>query len=232
MKLLQVQNIVKKYGGQTAVNKVSFSIDKGEVVGFLGPNGAGKSTVMKIVTGCLAPDEGEVLIAGKSIRQQALSARREVGYLPEDNPLYEEMYVREYLEYVQRLYGKAKESRRAVAEIIEATRLTPEAHKQIRQLSKGYRQRVGLAQALIHDPQLLVLDEPITGLDPHQIEETEKLIRSRAAQKAVLFSSHTLSEVASLCTRIIIIHRGLIVLDKPIQEIDDLSKVFKELTNK
>lgn len=229
MKLLQVKDIVKKYGRQTAVDGVSFSIEEGEIVGFLGVNGAGKSTVMKIITGCLASDSGEVSIGEYSISRQALQAKRRIGYLPEDNPLYEEMYVREYLRYVLRLYGQSKEKSKVEA-IIEATHLSPEAHKKISQLSKGYRQRVGLAQALIHNPDLLILDEPITGLDPLQIEETEKLIRHCAGQRAVLFSSHTLSEVVSLCTRILIIHRGRIVLDKPLSAIDDLTTTFKELT--
>lgn len=229
--IVKVQDIVKRYGRQTAVDRVSFSIDKGEIVGFLGPNGAGKSTVMKIIAGCLSPDEGDVQIASHSIKKDPIPAKSRIGYLPEDNPLYEEMYVREYLGYVWRLYARTGKASDRVESIMAETRLLPEAHKKIGQLSKGYRQRVGLAQAMIHDPELLVLDEPITGLDPHQIEETQALIRTKARGKAVLFSSHTLSEVSGLCTRIIIIHRGNIVLDRPMEAIGHLPDVFKELTH-
>ncbi len=231
--ILQVQNISKKYGKQQAVDAISFSVEKGEIVGFLGPNGAGKSTTMRMLTGCISADKGDVLISGFSISKQALKAKSNLGYLPEHNPLYEEMYVKEYLEYVAGMYDlPAKDIKIQVDAIVNEVGLQPESHKKIAHLSKGYRQRVGLAQAFVHDPQLLVLDEPITGLDPNQIEEIESFLRNKSREKAILFSSHTLSEVASVCTRIIIIHKGKIVLDEPINNIENLDSTFKELTKR
>ncbi len=228
--LLQVQQISKKYGNQLAVDNVSFSVKMGEIVGFLGLNGAGKSTTMKIITGCLAPNSGDVLIDNTSILENPLKTKKNVGYLPENNPLYEDMFVREYLEYVIRMYDSQKEYHERVEKIIKETFLSAEANKKIGQLSKGYKQRVGLAQAFIHHPKLLILDEPITGLDPNQIDEIEDFLKIQSMDKAILFSSHTLSEVASICTRVIIIHQGKIVLDKKIAEISDLAGTFKELT--
>ncbi len=230
--ILSVENISKKYGKQQAVSRLSFSVEKGEIVGFLGPNGAGKSTTMKMIAGCLMPDGGEILIGGKSVITYPLEAKKMIGYLPEDNPLYEEMYVREYLEYVAGLYGFSRDAREKSGEIIDAVSLSPEAHKKIGQLSKGYRQRVGLAQAFIHNPELLILDEPITGLDPNQIDEIRDFLIRQSQDKAILFSSHTLPEVSSVCTRVIIICAGKIVFDKPMTEVDDLATIFKDLTSK
>ncbi|MDR0542781.1 MAG: ABC transporter ATP-binding protein [Dysgonamonadaceae bacterium] len=227
--MLEVKNISKKYGLQAAVENVSFSIGKGEIAGFLGPNGAGKSTTLKLITGCLPMDSGSVVISGYDLQRDALKAKFHIGYLPENNPLYEDMYVSEYLDYVAGLY--LLENRRAhVTEIIRQTGLQPEAHKKIEQLSKGYRQRVGLAQALIHQPDVLVLDEPSSGLDPNQTDEINRLLLSLQQERAILFSSHTLSEVASVCTRILFIHRGKIVADLPREEIENLDVLFKELT--
>ena len=229
--MLQIQHIAKDYGKQPAIKDISFSVAKGEIVGFLGVNGAGKSTTMKIITGCLSPDKGDVLIGGDSIAKHPNQAKRKVGYLSENNPLYGDMYVREYLEYVVRMYAPQANALNRVEAIIHSTGLLPEAHKKIQQLSKGYRQRVGLAQAFVHEPELLVLDEPITGLDPNQIDEIQQFLIDQSRDKAILFSSHTLSEVSSVCTRIIIIHQGEIVLDKPMKDVDNLSLTFKELTN-
>jgi len=220
--ILKVQHISKKYGTQQVLNDVSFTANKGEIVGFLGPNGAGKTTTMKIITGCLDADEGNIFVEKKLI-----------GYLPENNPLYEEMYVAEYLEYVTKLYNPnipANKVREQVKTTINQVRLESEAHKQISKLSKGYKQRVGLAQAVIHNPDLLILDEPTSGLDPNQTDEIKNLLLELSKNKAILFSSHTLAEVASICTRIIIIHKGNIVADKFIDEIDNLEALFKSLT--
>ncbi len=220
--VLEAQHISKKYNTQQVLNDISFDAKKGEIIGFLGPNGAGKTTTMKIITGCLDADEGNVLVKKKGI-----------GYLPENNPLYEEMYVAEYLEYVAKLYAPdlpANKIREQVKTTIEQVGLKPEAHKQISKLSKGYKQRVGLAQAIIHNPDLLILDEPTSGLDPNQTDEIKNLLLELSKDKAILFSSHTLTEVASICTRIIIIHKGNIVADKSIDETGDLEGLFKSLT--
>ncbi len=228
--ILNIQNISKKYGSQIALDNISFSIEKGEIVGFLGPNGAGKSTTMKIVTGYLPADSGQVSICGYNVEKDSLKARMEIGYLPEHNSLYEEMYVTEYLEYVLKIYQPKSPVKEKTKEIILATGLSTECHKKIGQLSKGYRQRVGLAQAFIHNPSLLILDEPLTGLDPNQIDEMKELLLTLGKEKAILFSSHTLADVSSICSRIIIINKGVIVLDKPGCEIEDLQKTFRELT--
>ena len=214
--VLDVQNISKNYGRQAAVKAVSFSIEKGEIVGFLGVNGAGKSTTMKIIAGCMLPDSGTVV-------------KSSLGFLPEDNPLYDEMYVPEYLRYVAGLYALTHPKEK-VEEIIQQTGLHPERHKRIEQLSKGYRQRVGLAQAIIHQPELLLLDEPTAGLDPNQTKEIHAFLLSLSQEKGILFSSHTLSEVATICTRILFIHQGKIVADRPRNEIEDLETLFAELT--
>lgn len=227
--ILSVQNLSKRYASQYVVDDLSFSISQGEIVGFLGPNGAGKSTTMKMIAGSLPSDNGSVHIAGFNMNTDPIKAKRNIGYLPENNPLYEEMYVPEYLEYVAKLYFK-ENIREKVKDVISQTGLQPEAHKKIEQLSKGYKQRVGLAQAIIHNPDLLILDEPTSGLDPNQIEEINKLLLSLSTNKAILFSSHTLSEVATICTRILFIHKGKIVADCSINEIDDLDKLFKDLT--
>jgi len=227
---LKVSQISKKYGSQQVLNEVSFSVNKGEIVGFLGPNGAGKSTTMKIITGCLFADDGFVEIGNFSMDKNPLNAKALVGYLPENNPLYDEMYVAEYLEYVAELYPKSGELDKTVKDIILQTGLQPEVHKKIANLSKGYRQRVGLAQAMIHNPELLVLDEPLSGLDPNQIEEFNHLLSEMSTEKAILLSSHTLSEVEAVCTRIIIINKGKIMLDQPMSEIENLPELFKKMT--
>ncbi|MDR1527579.1 MAG: ATP-binding cassette domain-containing protein [Dysgonamonadaceae bacterium] len=227
--MLEVQNITKKYGSQTALKNVSFSIGKGEIAGFLGPNGAGKSTALKLITGSLPMDSGSVVISGYDLRREPLKAKFHTGYLPENNPLYDDMYVTEYLDYVAGLYLLDNRKER-VAEIIRQTGLQAEAHKKIEQLSKGYRQRAGLAQALIHNPDVLVLDEPSSGLDPNQSSEINRLLLRLQPEKTILFSSHTLPEVAAVCTRILFIHRGEIVADLPRNEIEDLEVLFKELT--
>lgn len=209
-----VQGISLRYGSQLAVNDVSFTVSSGEIVGFIGPNGAGKSTTMKIITGTITPDKGEVLIGDRAVGDHLKSIRRIIGYLPENNPLYLEMYIREYLEYVAGLYQiKGSQRKKRIAEVIEMTGLSPELHKKIGSLSKGYRQRVGLAQALIHDPEILILDEPTTGLDPNQLIEIRKLISDIGSQKTILLSTHILQEVEAICDRVIIIDRGSIKAD-------------------
>ena len=227
-----LKNIDKKYGKQLALDGVSFEISKGEIVGFIGPNGAGKSTTMKIITGYIPPTSGEVYVNGMDAVEKSLEIRRIIGYLPESNPLYVEMYVREYLRYIAGIYGMRKQAKKLVEEIIERCGLTPECHKQIKNLSKGYRQRVGLAQALIHDPEILILDEPTSGLDPNQIIEIRKLISELGKEKTVLLSTHILQEVEAICDRVIIIHKGKIVADEPMagQSGKKLEEKFRELT--
>lgn len=193
------------------MNNVSFEVNSGEVIGFLGPNGAGKSTMMKIITGYIPQSEGDVEVCGIDVREDSLAVRKKVGYLPEHNPLYTDMYVREYLTFVAGLH-KAPKSR--VDEMIEKTGLTPEQHKKIGQLSKGYRQRVGLAQAMIHDPEVLILDEPTTGLDPNQLVDIRKLIREIGKEKTVMLSTHIMQEVEAVCDRVIIINKGVIAADQ------------------
>jgi ABC-2 type transport system ATP-binding protein len=227
--ILEVQNISKSYGSQQAVKNVSFSIAKGEIVGFLGLNGAGKSTTMQMITGCIPFDAGQVKIAGTDLRQKPLKAKFSVGFLPEDNPLYGEMYITEYLEYVAGLYAM-KNAKEKVKKVIQQTGLQTEILKKIEQLSKGYKQRVGLAQAIIHQPDLLVLDEPTAGLDPKQTEEINHLLLDLSRERGILFSSHTLSEAASICTRILFIHKGEIVADFLKNKIENLEVLFKELT--
>lgn len=209
---IEVKNLYKYYGEQAAVRDVSFSVKKGEIVAFLGPNGAGKSTTMKIMTGFMPASEGEVEICGIKVDIDQLETRRLIGYLPENNPLYTDMYVREYLEFVGRIY-KIKNLKARVAEMITAVGLEVEQHKKIGALSKGYRQRVGLAQAIIHDPEVLILDEPTTGLDPNQLVEIRELIRSIGKEKTVILSTHIMQEVEAICDRVIIISKGQIVAD-------------------
>jgi len=207
---VRVESVTKIYGKQKALDEVSFTVNSGEIVGILGPNGAGKSTMMKIITGFLHPEEGSVWINGAVIGGNALEIRRQIGYLPENNPLYTDLYVSEYLEYVAGIY-KLKSVRSRVKEMIGLTGLHPEKHKKIGALSKGYRQRVGIAQALIHDPSVLILDEPTSGLDPTQIVEIRQLIRNISANKTVMLSTHIMQEVEALCDRIMIINHGKIV---------------------
>lgn len=228
--MIQIHNISKSYGEQKAVHKVSFEIAEGEIVGFLGPNGAGKSTTMKILAGTLAPDSGSVLMFGKDISQFPIECKRRIGYLPEDNPLYGTMYVREYLEYAGNIYLPKKQVREAVTEMVETCGLQKEYHKKIDNLSKGNRQRVGLAQALIHKPDFLILDEPTAGLDPNQQEEMLKLIQSYSPGKQILLSTHSLPEAKKICSRILIIHEGEIRANKQSEAIESIEEMFFGLT--
>lgn len=215
---IEVSGLIKRYGEQHAVDGISFKVNKGEIVGFLGPNGAGKSTTMKIITGYLTADEGKVLVSGIPVNPDAINARRKIGYLPEANPLYFDMYVREYLRFMAGIHTiEATKRTKRIEQVIELTGLTPESTKKIGQLSKGYKQRVGLAAALLHDPEVLILDEPTTGLDPNQIIEIRALIRNLGTEKTVLFSSHILQEVEAVCNRAIIINKGKIVADDRVQ---------------
>ncbi|MBQ6725610.1 MAG: gliding motility-associated ABC transporter ATP-binding subunit GldA [Bacteroidales bacterium] len=208
------ENVSKVYGTQYALKNVSFSIGEGEIVGLLGPNGAGKSTLMKIITCFIPPTSGNVTVYGNSIFENTLEIRRNIGYLPEQNPLYTDMYIREFLRFIAGVH-KLDNINKRVEDIIETTGLTPESNKKIGQLSKGYRQRVGLAQALIHDPKILILDEPTTGLDPNQLTEIRSLIREVGKTKIVILSTHIMQEVEAVCSRAIIINHGQIVADKP-----------------
>lgn len=210
--MIQVEHITKIYDSQRVLNDVSFSVKEGEVVGLLGPNGAGKSTLMKILTCYIPPTEGEATICGHSIYDDPLAVRRTIGYLPEHNPLYLDMYVREFLRFAAGIHGMDNVDDRVEA-MIARVGLTPESNKRIGQLSKGYRQRVGLAQALIHDPQVLILDEPTTGLDPNQLEEIRDVIRQAGKSKVVLLSTHIMQEVEAMCSRAIIINHGTLVSD-------------------
>ena len=219
---VRVESVTKIYGKQKALDEVSFTVNSGEIVGFLGPNGAGKSTMMKIITGFLHPDKGNVWINEAAVRGNSLEIRRQIGYLPENNPLYTDLYVSEYLEYVAGIY-KLKTIKSRVKAMIGLTGLEPEKHKKIGALSKGYRQRVGIAQALIHDPSVLILDEPTTGLDPSQIVEIRQLIRSISANKTVMLSTHIMQEVEALCDRIMIINHGKIVASDSTSNIKALS---------
>ena len=209
---ITVSNLTKTYGAQKAVNNISFSINKGEIVGFLGPNGAGKSTTMKIITGYIEADGGKAEVCGEMVSTNSLNTKKKIGYLPEANPLYFDMYVREYLEFVAGVHGIANKKEKIEA-AIETVKLKLEANKKIGQLSKGYKQRVGIAAALIHDPEVLILDEPTSGLDPNQIIEIREVIKNLGKNKTVMFSSHILQEVEAMCDRVIIINRGNIVAD-------------------
>lgn len=215
---ISIKGISKYYGEQKALDEISFSIDKGEIVGFLGPNGAGKSTLMKILTGYLKPSSGEAKVNGFSIDTDLLKAQKSVGYLPEHNSLYTEMYVREYLDFNASIY---KVPRTRIEKVIDQTGLLPEANKKIEQLSKGYRQRVGLANALLHDPEVLILDEPTTGLDPNQLVEIRDLIRETGKEKTIFLSTHIMREVEALCERVIIINKGKIVADRKLAALRD-----------
>lgn len=220
---IKLSNITKTYGEQKAVNNISFEIKTGEIVGFIGPNGAGKSTTMKILTGFISNFEGEAMLDGFNIRTQTNEAKRIVGYLPEHNPLYVEMYVREYLRFVAGIY-KVPQKKERVEEVISLTGLSLESNKKISALSKGYRQRVGLASALIHDPQILILDEPTTGLDPNQIVEIRNLIANIGKTKTVILSTHIMQEVEAICDRVIIINKGKIVGDDSAETLKNNAK--------
>jgi ABC-2 type transport system ATP-binding protein len=208
---IEVQNISKNYGAQKALDNISFSIKKGEIVGFLGPNGAGKSTLMKILTTYITADEGEAKVNGHDVSNDTKNVQKSVGYLPEHNPLYLDLYIREYLAFNADIY---KVSKSRIEEVIQLTGLTPESSKKIGQLSKGYRQRVGLACALLHDPEVLILDEPTTGLDPNQLVEIRELIKNIGKNKTVFLSTHIMQEVEAICERVIIINNGKLVTDK------------------
>ena len=221
---IRIQNLTKLYGQQKAVDKISLTVQPGEIVGFLGPNGAGKSTTMKIATGYLPPTDGTVEVNGFDVRTQSMEVRRSVGYLPEHNPLYVDLYVKEYLRFAGSLHGlKGGELSRRIADMIELVGLGREQHKRIGQLSKGYRQRVGLAQALLHNPPVLILDEPTTGLDPNQLADIRQVIREAGRDKTVLFSTHIMQEVEALCDRVVIINRGKIVADGPLSQLRSAS---------
>lgn len=216
---IKVASLTKIYETQKAVDNISFEIKKGEIVGFLGPNGAGKSTTMKMITTYLPPTEGTAEVCGFDVRQQPMEVRKRLGYLPEANPLYFEMYVREYLEFSAGIHKLGKDAGKRIEEMITLTGLGKEAHKKIGALSKGYKQRVGLAQAMLHDPEVLILDEPTSGLDPNQIVEIRDLIKRIGEKKTVLLSTHIMQEVQAMCSRVIIINNGKIVADDSIAHI-------------
>jgi ABC-2 type transport system ATP-binding protein len=232
---IQVTNLSKVYGSQRAVDGISFSLKKGEIVGFLGPNGAGKSTTMKILTGYLKPSEGIAKVSDYDVVSQPMPARRSIGYLPEHNPLYLDMYVTEFLLFSGKLYGMHGAALNArVDEVVAMCGLEVEKRKKIGQLSKGYRQRVGLAQSFLHDPQVLILDEPTTGLDPNQLQEIREVIRTAGKDKTVLFSTHIMQEVEALCDRVIIINKGKVVNDSTLDALrqsgSSLEETFRNLT--
>ncbi len=215
---IRVEGIQKRYGNQQAVGNVSFELQRGEIVGFLGPNGAGKSTTLKMITGHVQPDAGNIQVEGLSVAEHPLEVRKKIGYLPEANPLYYDMYVREYLQFIAGVHHLPAPEK-AINQVIEMTGLTREAHKKCGQLSKGYKQRVGLAAALVHNPPVLILDEPTSGLDPNQIVEIREVIRKQGADKTILFSSHILQEVEAICDRVIILHQGKVVADNRIRQL-------------
>lgn len=223
---ITVKNITKTFGQQKALNNVSFSIKKGEIVGFLGPNGAGKSTMMRILTTYYKADSGDAEVNGHDVLTAERAVQESIGYLPEHNPLYLEMYVKEYLAFNADVYKVPKSK---IEEVIEQTGLTPEAHKKIGQLSKGYRQRVGLAAALLHDPEVLILDEPTTGLDPNQLIEIRKMIRNIGKEKTILLSTHIMKEVEAVCDRVIIINKGQLVADKKLEELREAEEQIIEV---
>jgi len=229
-----VKNLVKKYGSQLALDNVSFSAEKGQITGFLGPNGAGKSTTMKIATGYVPASSGSIEVEGLDVSKHPLETKRKIGYLAEHNPLYLDMYVHEYLSFVASIYG-LKKTKQLSTEMVEKVGLVREQNKKIGALSKGYRQRVGLAQAMIHNPEVLVLDEPLTGLDPNQIVEIRSLIKELGRDKTVIFSTHIMQEVQFLCDRVVIINKGKIVADKSLAELknvgNDRKLVHIELAN-
>ena len=233
VEIVKLSKVGKVYGSQRALSGVDLSVPNGQVLGLLGPNGAGKSTLMRLITGYLPATEGEVQVAGLSVAREAEKTRALVGYLPEHNPLYLEMYVREYLEFVAGLH-RLRDSRKRVEEVIVEVGLSPEAHKQIGQLSKGYRQRVGLAQALIHRPEVLILDEPTSGLDPNQLDEIRGLIRNVGRDRTVILSTHIMQEVEAMCDRVVLIRKGQLVADAPTAEFaarpGGLEGAFRALT--
>ncbi|WP_271405834.1 gliding motility-associated ABC transporter ATP-binding subunit GldA [Tenacibaculum soleae] len=224
---IQLTDISKTYGSQKVVKGISFEAKKGEIVGFLGPNGAGKSTTMKILTGFIRPTEGAVLVNGIDVIINPIDAQKSIGYLPEHNPLYLDMYVREYLQFQASLHQVKKNK---IETVIQQVGLSVESHKKIGQLSKGYRQRVGLAAAILHDPEVLILDEPTTGLDPNQLVEIRELIKELGKDKTVLLSTHIMQEVEAMCDRVIIINKGELVVDKPISELKTSNEQVLKVT--
>lgn len=228
---LEITQLTKKFGEQTALDHVSIHINRNEIIGLLGPNGAGKSTLMKSIVGALQIDEGEIVFNEQNIQVNPIEAKKKMGFLPENNPLYHDMYIREYLRFVADLH-QVKNDR--VEEVIELVGLTPEISKKIGQLSKGYKQRVGLAQAILHEPDLLILDEPTNGLDPNQIIDIRNVIREIGKEKTVILSTHIMQEVEALCSRVILIHQGKIVQDSPIDEFKNkfssLEEAFQSYT--
>lgn len=225
---ITVSQLSKNYGAQKAVNDISFTVNKGEIVGFLGPNGAGKSTTMKMITGYLTPDAGIIEVAGINAQLHPIAARKKIGYLPEANPLYTDMYVREYLQFVANIYH-VKNSKSTIEELLVTVGLSQEAHKKIAELSKGYRQRVGLAAALVHDPEVLILDEPASGLDPNQIVEIRQVIKALARNKTILFSSHIMQEVEAICDRVIIINKGNIVANDSLHNLQNINVANEQI---
>jgi ABC-2 type transport system ATP-binding protein len=225
---ISAQNIIKTFGNQNALDDVSFEIESGKIVGFIGPNGAGKSTMMRIITGYLHQTSGKVNVNGLAVDENPVEVKKHIGFLPENNPLYPEMYVKEYLFFVAGMHKVANKNLR-VNEVIEMTGITPEKHKKIGALSKGYRQRIGLAQALIHNPDVLILDEPTTGLDPNQIIEIRNLISEIGKQKTVLLSTHIMQEVEAICHRVIIINKGKIVMNDQTSNINNYSDISKQI---
>ena len=226
---IEVKNLLKEYDGQKAVNNISFHVNKGEIVGFLGPNGAGKSTTMKIITGYLQQTGGEAWVCGINVAEAPLETKKKIGYLPELNALYYDMYVREYLQFITEVHQVAN-ARQKIEEVITLTGLQAESKKRIGQLSKGYKQRVGLAAALVHDPEVLILDEPTSGLDPNQILEIREVIKKQGQSKTVLFSSHILQEVEAICDRVIIIHKGELVADDTLSNLQKNSGTQESVT--
>ena len=224
---ITVNSVSKSYKSQKALNNISFSADKGQIIGFLGPNGAGKSTMMKIITGYIKPNSGEVFVDEIDVLKNPIAAQKVIGYLPEHNPLYAEMYVREYLQFQAAIYKVAKSQ---IEDCIEKVGLSLEVNKKIHQLSKGYQQRVGIAAAILHNPKVLILDEPTTGLDPNQIVEIRALIQELGKDKTVLFSTHIMQEVEAVCDRVIIIKKGKILIDKKLKELQDSKQQIIEVT--
>ena len=229
---LEIKNLTKKFGEQTALNNINIEIKKNEIIGLLGPNGAGKSTLMKSIVGVLMIDEGEIIFDGKNIAENEIQTKEKIGFLPENNPLYNDMYVKEYLQFVADIHKIQKEK---VDEIIDLVGITPEKSKKISQLSKGYKQRVGLAQAILHEPDLLILDEPTNGLDPNQIIEIRNVIKEIGKEKTVILSTHIMQEVEALCSRVILIHQGKIVQDTGIEDFkgkfSNLEEAFANYTS-
>ncbi|MBC7553792.1 MAG: gliding motility-associated ABC transporter ATP-binding subunit GldA [Taibaiella sp.] len=220
---IKVSSLSKIYNTQKAVDNISFELTKGEIVGFLGPNGAGKSTTMKMITGYLPPTTGQVEVCGYNVAEKPMEIRRKIGYLAEANPLYYEMYVREYLDFTAGIHQLGKGAKKRIEEMIDMTGLSKEAHKKIGALSKGYKQRVGLAQAMLHNPEVLILDEPTTGLDPNQIIEIRDLIKAIGREKTVLLSTHIMQEVQAMCNRVIIINNGKIVTDDTLTHLNEIN---------